>query len=104
MLERPLQGAKPKADTNKMPHKLILGQRRSGMISGVQDVISFDDKVIVLETTAGLMKITGNDLHIKGVNLETGDVDMDGVVNSIQYTDSGAYTKPNESIFKRIFR
>lgn len=104
MLERPLQTRQVNLEERKLPHRMMLMGRKQGTIAGVEDVISFDEHLIVLETSEGLMKLTGQELHIKSVNLDTGEVEMEGLVASIQYTDIGAYTKPGESVLKRIFR
>ena len=45
-------------------HKLLLSNRRTGTISGVTDVISFDIAEILLETEQGMLTIKGADLHV----------------------------------------
>ena len=45
-------------------HKLILSNRRTGTITGVSDVISFDITEVLLETEQGMLMIKGADLHV----------------------------------------
>ena len=45
-------------------HKLLLNNRRTGTVSGVTDVISFDIAEILLETEQGMLTIKGTDLHV----------------------------------------
>ena len=53
-------------------HKLILSNRRTGTITGVSDVISFDIAEILLETEQGILIIKGSDLHMNRLTLEKG--------------------------------
>ena len=49
---------------NRKPHKLMLTNRRTCTISGVNDVLSFDVNEILLETEQGMLMIKGNELHV----------------------------------------
>ena len=61
----------------KSGHKLTLTNRNLANITGVKDVISFDVKEILLETEQGMLTIKGQDLHVKRLTLEKGEVDVD---------------------------
>lgn len=88
-----------------MAHKLALADRRTGSISGVQDVLSFDMNEIALATSQGMMTIKGSDLHVNRLNLEKQEVDLEGKIDSIIYTEGGAYgAKAGESLLKRLFK
>ena len=50
-------------------HKIVLGNRKSGSITGVLDVISFDITEVLLETEQGMLNIKGKDLHVNRLNL-----------------------------------
>ena len=54
-------------------HKLILDNRKEASVTGVKDVISFDEKEILLQTADGKLQIRGSGLHVKGLNLEKGE-------------------------------
>ena len=85
-------------------HKLLLNNRRTGTISGVTDVISFDIAEILLETEQGMLMIKGNDLHVNRLTLEKGEVDVAGKIDSLTYADVGTYKRQGESFFSRLFR
>lgn len=85
------------------PHKLILENRRGGTVTGVTDVMSFDEKDILLMTQAGKLTIKGEQLHVKRLNLEKGEIDIEGRVDSLLYLSKNM-EKQNESIWKRMFR
>jgi sporulation protein YabP len=87
-------------------HKVMLGNRRTGTISGVNDVLSFDLHEILLETDQGLLMIKGDDLHVNRLTLDKGEVDIDGKIDSLTYSDvgSGAANAKGESFFAKLFR
>ena len=89
---------------NKRPHKLMLTNRRTCTISGVNDVLSFDVNEILLETEQGMLMIKGDDLHVSRLTLEKGEVDIDGKIDSFTYSDAAGGNRKNESLLTRLFR
>ena len=84
-------------------HSLTLNNRQGGRITGVRDVNSFDEKEILLFTDAGKLVIKGEQLHVKQLNLEKGEVDLEGRVDSLTYLSKNT-DKKEESLLKRMFR
>lgn len=89
---------------NKKSHKLLLTNRRTGTISGVNDVLSFDVNEILLETEQGMLMIKGNELHVSRLSLDKGEVDIDGRIDSFTYSESGGYGAKGESLLARLFK
>ena len=85
-------------------HKLILSNRRTGTITGVSDVISFDITEILLETEQGMLMIKGADLHVTRLTLEKGEVDIEGRIDSLAYSDVTSFQKQSESLIGRLFK
>lgn len=85
-------------------HKLILSNRRTGTITGVSDVISFDITEILLETEQGMLMVKGADLHVNRLTLEKGEVDIEGRIDSLAYSDVTSYQKQGESLIGRLFK
>ena len=86
-------------------HKLLLNNRRTGTVSGVTDVISFDIAEILLETEQGMLTIKGADLHVNRLTLEKGEVDVEGKIDSLTYSDSaGAPGAGASSWLGRLFK
>ncbi len=85
-------------------HKLVIQNRSAGNISGITDVVSFDENTIVLDTDMGLLTIKGKELHISRLTLEKGEVDIDGTVDSLTYSSNEALRKSGESLFSRLFK
>jgi sporulation protein YabP len=84
-------------------HRLILERRTGGTITGVRDVKSFDEKEIFLQTEEGRMQIKGEQLHVKQLNLEKGEIELEGRVDSLSYLSKNTGPK-EESLLKRMFR
>lgn len=84
-------------------HKLTLDNRARGTITGVLDVDDFDGEKIQVQTEAGNMVIKGENLHITSLNVENGELKLEGKVDSFAYTTKGS-AKKEESILKRMFR
>lgn len=89
---------------NKRPHKLMLTDRRTCTINGVNDVLSFDVNEILLETEQGMLMIKGNELHVSRLSLDKGEVDIDGRIDSFTYSESAGYGAKGESLLARLFK
>ena len=85
-------------------HKVILENRSRGTITGIQEVVSFDENQIVLDTDMGLLTVKGKNLHVSRLTLEKGETDIDGSIDSLAYSSNEAYRKSGESLFSRMFR
>ena len=70
--------------TKQRAHKVMLTNRRTCMVSGVADVLSFDLAEILLETDQGMLMIKGKDLHVNRLTLERGEVDIEGQIDSFR--------------------
>ncbi len=85
-------------------HKVLLANRKSGAFCGVVDVLSFDVAEILLETELGMLLIKGHDLHVNRLSLEKGEVDIEGRIDSLAYSDVKSAGKQAESFFGRLFK
>ena len=84
-------------------HRLTLVNRQNGTVTGVHDIHSFNESEILLETEAGKLSVKGEALHVKRLNLEKGEIDISGKVDSLMYLSKNI-EKREESFFKRMFR
>ena len=89
---------------NKKPHKLMLTNRRTCTVSGVNDALSFDVNEILLETEQGMLMIKGNELHVSRLSLDKGEVDIDGKIDSLTYSENAGYGGKGESLLTRLFK
>ena len=86
--------------TVKLPHSVILENRKSLTATGVSNVDSFDEQAIVAYTDLGELTIKGKGLHISRLNIETGELNVTGDISSLNYAESQA----SGGIFSRLFR
>lgn len=92
-----------KDDYNTMPlsaHRLELTGRERLTVSGVEDVERFDETGIVMSTGAGVLVVTGENLHIGKLSLDGGELHVDGRIDSISYEDGGT---GRSGFFQRLF-
>jgi sporulation protein YabP len=71
----------------KKVHNIILEDRRLLTVSGVSDVDSFDEQTVMLFTELGELTVRGSDLHMNKLNVETGDVSIEGSISALSYQD-----------------
>lgn len=83
---------------------IVLENREKLNITGILDVFSFDDQIIIVETELGLLTIKGNDLKINKLSIDTSDFVVDGKINSLMYSDSDTSIKKNKNILSKIFK
>ena len=84
-----------------MPHLLTLSERRALTVSGVRDVRNFDDLTVEADTEQGLLTVKGSGLHISRLNTETGDLTLEGQVDSLTYSHTETHTG---GFWGRLFR
>lgn len=69
------------------PHQLILQDRKSLEMTGVSDVESFDDTIVIARTPLGELTVKGRDLHVRQLDLESGSLALDGQIDALTYND-----------------
>lgn len=74
----------------QLPHRLTLNERRQLSMTGVLEVVSFDDTAVVLRTELGTLVIQGRDLQLKTLSLEGGQVVVEGTVSALHYEEPRA--------------
>ena len=81
-----------------LPHKLQLNERTSLTMTGVAEVVSFDENTVVLPTSLGLLVIQGQQLQLKNLTLEGGQVAVEGSIRALSYEE------PRQTGWRRLFR
>lgn len=83
------------------PHNIIIEDRKNVTVSGVTDVDSFDEQTVVLMTELGELIISGVDLHIGKIDVDAGDISLEGEIYSVTYTDN---RQTGGGFFGRLFK
>lgn len=90
----------PDDKKQKVPHSLILENRRTLTATGVSNVDSFDDQTIVAYTDLGELTIRGSKLQINKLNIETGELNLNGEITSMSYSEN----RPAGGFISRLFK
>lgn len=83
---------------------LVLENREKLSISGVKDVLSFDDQVVIVETELGLLTVKGEELRINKLSIDTSEVIIEGDIDSLTYSNNKNLEKSKGGLISKIFR
>ena len=82
---------------------LVLENRNRLNISGVLDVLSFDDQIIIVETELGLLTVKGEALRINKLSIDTSEVIVEGDISYLAYSDK-EMEKNKGNLISKIFK
>ncbi len=85
------------------PHACRLENRNAASLTGVREVVSFDENQVVMDTDMGLLTIKGKELHVSRLTVEKGELELEGQMDSLAYSSNEAYRKAGQSILARLF-
>lgn len=83
---------------------LVLENRGRLSISGVEDVLSFDDQVVMVETELGLLTVKGENLRINKLSIDTSEVVVEGNISYLAYSDNTNHDREVQSLLSKIFK
>lgn len=84
----------------QLPHNVILEGRERLSVSGVEDVISFDEGNVMMSTSKGMLIVKGEQLHIEKLNLDNGELSLDGMIAALDYEDGA---NERQGFWSRLF-
>lgn len=82
---------------------LILENREKLSVSGVNDVLSFDDQIVMVDTELGLLTVKGENIRINKLSLDTAEVIIEGEISNLSYSQN-KQEKGNSTILSKIFK
>lgn len=81
-----------------LPHKLTLNERRQLTVTGVTEVVSFDENAVIVHTELGTLVVQGKNLQLKTLLPEGGQVAVEGAVSALIYEEP----RPAGSLWRRL--
>ena len=84
----------------QLPHKLTLNERKNLTMTGVTEVVSFDDTSVVLRTALGTLEVQGQQLQLKTLSIDGGQVAVDGQISALFYEEP----RSSRSFWERFSR
>ena len=87
---------------NMNPHNLIMENREKLTLTGVVDIHSFDDELVLVETAMGILTVKGNDLKMNKLNLDNNELVVEGRISALVYSQADMEKKGG--MFGKIFK
>ena len=100
----PLEERKSMSSMTNVIQNIVLENREKLNITGVLDVLSFDDQIVILETELGLLTVKGENLRINKLSLDTSEVIVDGEISSLTYSQKVPEKNGGTSLLSKIFK
>lgn len=91
-------------DTAKSNHRVLMEGRQKVEITGVLDLLVFDETEVIMETSEGMLSIRGADFHMSNLSLEQGLIGLAGEIGEMVYEEAGAAGKNKPGLMSRLFR
>ena len=85
----------------KRPHHVTMVDRSHVLVTGVTEIESLEEEAVVLYTDMGELVVRGTQLHINQLNVDTGELSLDGMIQSLSYLEQ---SRPAKGVFARLFR
>ena len=85
-------------DNLQLPHKLTLNERNKLTLSGVTEVVSFDESSVVMRTVLGDLEVLGQELNIKNLSIDGGQMEVSGRISALYYEDP----RPTGGLWSRL--
>ncbi|MGN1327895.1 MAG: sporulation protein YabP [Clostridia bacterium] len=89
---------------NNIIQNLILENREKLTITGVVDVLSFDDQIVIVDTQLGLLTVKGEDLRINKLSIDSSEVVIEGEIFNLGYSEENLSKKSSGSLLGKIFK
>lgn len=89
-----------KATPISKSQSLTLKDRKHLELSGVREVVSFNEENVILQTNQGLLNIKGQELNIHNLNLDNENIKIEGLIFSLIYSDKNT----GKNILKNLFK
>ena len=86
--------------TGDTPHSIVLEERHRLSVSGVSEVLSFDEEEVVMETSMGQLTVEGEGLHVEKLTLDVGELTLEGNISALCYSREG---KSRSSFWSKVF-
>ncbi len=84
----------------ELPHNIQLEERHRLVVTGVSEVLSFDENEVIMDTSLGLLTVEGEGLHVEKLSLDMGELSLEGSIQSLCYSRD---RQKKGSFWSRVF-
>ena len=85
-------------------HNISIENRKKLNLTGVSQVVTFNENSVVLETIMGTLVIKGNGMKVNKLNVEKGDMSIDGELISFYYSSKGNSSGKKTTLIKKLLK
>lgn len=85
-------------------HNITINNREDITMSGILDVLSFDEELVICQSDIGVLVLKGLELHVNKLDLDNGILELTGYITGLQYEQDHVLSKNKPSIFSKIFK
>ncbi|MBO5477549.1 MAG: sporulation protein YabP [Clostridia bacterium] len=91
-------------DKNKTfkEQNIVIQNREKAVVTGVEDIHSFDDELVIVQTDLGLLTIKGENLKMNKLNLDNNELIIEGKTSAIAYSD--AVQNKKQGLMNKLFK
>lgn len=91
-------------DKNKTfkEQNIVIQNREKAVVTGVEDIHSFDDELVIVQTDLGLLTIKGENLKMNKLNLDNNELIIEGKTSAIAYSD--AVQGKKQGLMNKLFK
>ena len=99
----PMDERKLASNMTNTIQNIVLENREKLNVTGVLDVLSFDDQIVILETELGLLTVKGENIRINKLSLDTSEVTLEGEIAQLSYSEKDTAEKSG-GFLNKIFK
>lgn len=89
----------------KKTHRVTIEGRERMTVTDVEDMDSFNENEVIFLTSAGMMTVIGDDLHINHLNLDDGTIVIEGTIEALDYADHEEQRMSQKGgLIRRVFK
>lgn len=88
----------------KRPHQVKIEDKKRVTVTAVEDVDSFNENEVIFLSSAGMMTITGDELHITKFSIDDGVLIVDGKIEAVDYTDHEEIRMVKSGLLGKVFK
>ncbi len=85
-------------------HNITINNREEIKMTGILDVLSFDEELVICQSDNGILVLKGMNLHVNKLDLDNGILELTGFLMGLQYEEDHVLSKNKQSIFGKIFK
>ena len=89
-------------EKNIREQNIVIQNREKTVVTGVEDVLSFDDELVIVQTELGMLTIKGENLKMNKLNLDNNELIIEGKITAIAYSDNQIERK--QGFMSKLFK